>query len=411
MYNQIYLLLGLIFALGLYCGCASDFQRIDPAPEEVFVKLHGGGYDQFGAALLTTDQGYLLAGTSFTPSLGREGHMYVVETDEGGNHLHTINIAPPIFRSSGQTHDMIRTSDQGYLLCGTAFLPSGQSQAWLAKLDANFDISWNHLYGDPNSQQSAVALAEGQNGMYFALGTSTLVDPLKADGPTTAEDSTDLYLISIDPNAPEIPLWEKTIGYTGIDQGVDLLPIESGNLAVLGTTDFPENGSLDKDVLLVLINEEGNVYHTMNIGDAGQDEFARKMILTPDKQLAITGSINQREEEKMMFLTVSLLLEPDALPITILATDTTSGHDISLMDDGNFLIIGSGVSEEDQDVLLLAIDPNGSPVWGPVFFGDEGPDTGVAVLQDNEGITLLGTIQFGSQSMMSLIKTHSDGSL
>ena len=202
-------------------------------------------------------------------------------------------------------------------------------------------------------------------------------------------------------------------------EGTDLLSLEDGTIALLGITDYPENGSLDKDVLLVLVNEAGNILNANNIGSPVKDEIGYRMVHTSENHLAITGRIQQagEGEANILFLTVDLQLKPVTAPMELPTSGIASGLAIEQGADNSLLICGSGEhqkedgQETDRDIILVAITPEGALSWGPAFFGDEGFDTGVSLLPLADGIALLGSIQFGSNTMMTLIKTDLQGSL
>ena len=219
MKRQASYFLGLLSAFVCLIGCSDGFLRLEPRQEKVFVKHHGGGYNQLGAEVLTTDRGFLLAGTSFSGSLGEAGQIYLVETDAGGNEIGTSLLSVGSPGIGGSAHAMIRTQDNGYLICGTALMQDGHTDVWVIKLDAEYRVSWNHVYGDTAFNESAMAIAEAANGQIYVLGSTDGVDLLKAQSSGMVQDSTDLYLLKIHPDMPSEFAWAKTYGYTGMDRG------------------------------------------------------------------------------------------------------------------------------------------------------------------------------------------------
>ena len=250
--NKIILGICLLFL----AGCSDSFQNLGPDPATTFVKMHGGGYAQEATDISATANGFLLLGTTFTSSLGSEGQIYIVETDAGGNELSTKTISTGVQGGSGSVQSFSSASDGGFLIAGTLTYEQGNTDAWLVKTNATGETLWATTFGDTLaegilSNESAVAAVEAASGDIYLLGTTDNIDLIKGKGDTQASDSTDLLLIKIDPSASLMPAWTKVFGYTGVDRAADMLDLGNGTLALLGTTDYPEGGSTNKDIFVV----------------------------------------------------------------------------------------------------------------------------------------------------------------
>ncbi|MEL6253183.1 MAG: hypothetical protein AAFR87_14325 [Bacteroidota bacterium] len=395
-----------------FTACTENISRIGPSPEEEFFKLHGGAFDQQGIDLLENEGGFLLLGTTSTTTEGESGEMYLVQTDELGNNQFTAVFSPTLTGADATSHAMTATSDGGFLLSGTVVDEEGQSDAWLVKVNSSLELMWQQTYGGPFTDETALAVEEAPDGSIYVLGSTSEVDPLKVPGPQGVRDSSDVSLMKLDPGGNII--WSKTYGYTGTDKGSDLIILGDDEILVLGTTDFPDDGSLDKDVLLILMNAEGNPFNTQTFGEAGIDEIASRFTLLDDK-VFITGEQKQGSTSNVLFLSVDNQLEAVAGPLGISNTRYTVGFDIKPTVDGSgrFIISGTGDTEDDAklDILILRVDESGTDLDGPKFIGNQRNDSGAALLVQNNDLVMIGTTQFLSNTMMTLLKFDIDGDL
>lgn len=398
----------LLLLGGALClaSCSESSERIRVASEEAFVKLHGSGYGQITSGLLQTDQGFLLAGvTNLTPDGETGQQVYLVETDKGGNHLRTY--AQEVEGMKGLKVSAMKEATNGdLLLCGTGFLEDGSSNAWAMRRTADFVEVWQQSYGDSSTDEFGADIVETDDGAIYLLGSTSKVDPLKAEGNTPATDVLDVYLVKIDANNGDAD-WSRAYGYTGQDWGVGLAKLDGGELAILGTTEYPENGFLDTDILLILLHPDGNPYNTQTFGEPTQDEIATSLTYSPN-QIAITGGYGQETLFLLLDQQLQAIVDASAIPGI---SGPAIGNDVFSLDDNSFLIVGSGMNGEGEDVLLTKVDAAGNSIWTQ-YYGDQGDDMGAAVISlDDHSIAVAATIQFGSVSMMGLIKTQSDGSL
>lgn len=391
----------LLFLLSFFsCG---DLERLGPEPEEAFVKYHGSAYNQLAADMIKTDKGYLLVGTTDLDSPDNLSKMYLVQTDEGGNHFQTNTISASD-EGIGIAHSILPVGD-GFLICGTV-TQQGQEDVWLVKVDSNLQEEWQQVYGETETNESALAMTQTGSGMIVLVGTTDNIASKANGAPTNAIDSSDVFVLKIDIGNRDRPIWQKTYGYAGVDQGTDIISLGGEDLIVLGTTDYPDNGTLDKDVFLISLNREGNPKDTQTFGDPDMDEIATQMILT-ENELAITGS----RDDQLLFLRVNpISLKSLIGPLSLAVSGTgSSGHAIASHEKTNYLIVGRGGNTGNQEALL--IETADGLVIHERIFGGQGKDCGAAVLAVPNGIALLGTFQFGTNDMMGLVKVRPDGSL
>lgn len=410
----------LILLCTCYYGCSDRFLGLVPdieGLEDTFIKNYGGSYDQTGVEIVQLDDGFLLVGNTYSETNGFESQMYLVETDLKGVIRETKVVAVGDDVVEGRVAYISPTADGGFLLCGTSTRIQNatddwdETDIWLVKLNSAYDVLWNKHLGSLEDNEFGAAVQE-VNGAIFVLGTTTQVDPSKDKSATPIDyPDVDITLFKLEPNQGEL-VWQKNYGYTGIDEGKDLLDLGNGQLLILGVTDYPEDGSLDQEVLLITVNEEGNESNTRTYGTRGVEEIPSRMSFSGDgQQIGITGLIIESGLEYPLFLRVDLQLNPELAPMKISfiepdepTLEPARGFDIEpgILDENTFIISGTGFF----DIMLLQIDDQGI-VGDRKFIGtDETDEVGGGFVLSETGATVIGTIGFIDNSMMILTQTN-----
>lgn len=393
---------GLIF---LQLSCSEEFQNLGPDPVETFLKLHGGDANEVGADILKTAEGYVMLGTTYSGA-EEEAELYLVATNEGGEQLWTKNIPVDVPGVSGMGNALLSLQNGNYLACGKATDANQQTDAWVVLFSSTGAVIWQMRYGGQESQETAVAMALAENGDVFLLGTTTAINPVKTEGPRTAIDSTDIYVAKIDIEAGGVLLWEKAIGYTGIDEAADIISLSDGNFAILGTTDYPETGiPLDKDLWVSLMNSEGNIFHTQIFGDSADDEWGRQMIQASDGNLVVVGYADPEMGARVIEVNkMNLQLES----LWSKRFGTGQGNSVWGQPDGSLMLTGNNA----RNLLFLkGIDANGMDIPGLTeqTFGYSSSVNSIGaslIATIDGGVAVVGTLDFETSTMMMQLKTN-----
>ncbi len=209
-------------------------------------KTYGGiGDDVVRSLVKTSDEGYALAGYTYSFGSGNED-FWLIKTDKYGNMEWNQTYG-------GGSHDiarsLIETSDGGYALTGfTQSFGTGQAHCWLVKTDAAGNIQWNHTYGKEDTTY-AFALVETSDGGYQLAG-----------GIYYSNVSTEFLLIKTDGSG--IIEWNQTYGGMGDEQAHALVATSDGGYAVAGGTNSYGAGSNDSwsyDFWLIKTDESGDI--------------------------------------------------------------------------------------------------------------------------------------------------------
>jgi len=217
------------------------------------IKLNSSGEDEwnttFGGSDLdggecvrqTSDEGYIISGSTESFDSGGNGDAWLIKTDMNGNEIWNKSYG-------GQYLDIgksvIQTSDGGYVLTGsTSSYGAGNHDAWLIKTDMYGNEIWNNTYGDSSWDQGK-SVVQTADGGYFITGDYT--DPIQGD--------LELYMIKTDSDG--IEEWNYIIEHESLgstDSGSYGIQTNDGGYIATGETGEYNLAKVD----LLLIKLEG----------------------------------------------------------------------------------------------------------------------------------------------------------
>ncbi|KCZ70793.1 hypothetical protein ANME2D_02818 [Candidatus Methanoperedens nitroreducens] len=163
-----YIIAGTTFSYGAG-GSDAWLIKTDANGSRLWDKTFGGTGNESAASIQkTSDDGYIIAGTTFTYGAGGSD-AWLLKTDANGSRLwdKTFGGVNNEWASSIQ-----QTSDDGYIISGTTFsYGAGGSDAWLIKTDANGSRLWDKTFGGVNNE-SAASVQQTSDGGYIISGTT-----------------------------------------------------------------------------------------------------------------------------------------------------------------------------------------------------------------------------------------------
>ena len=204
--------------------------------DTLWTKTFGGSnYDVGYSVRETTDEGYIIVGTTESFGAGDED-VWLIKTNFIGDTLWTKTFGG-IYRDAGRS--VQQTTDGGYILIGyTDLLGFSERKIWLIKTNANGDTIWTKTYGFGNDAQgSSVQQTTDEGyiivGYYFSL--------------YAGYDNVCLIKTNISGDI----LWTKTFGGDNFDYGY----------SIQQTTDrgYIITGMKDGDVWLIKTTPEGTI--------------------------------------------------------------------------------------------------------------------------------------------------------
>lgn len=263
----------------------------------VWQRSYGGSQNDFAHDVAVTDDGYALAGVSYS-SNGQvsnqfgNGDIWIVKTDLNGN----INWQ----RSYGSNQldiakKIIPTIDGGYLLAGMTHSNDIAStngtyaygDIWLIKINATGDIEWQQTLNGSRSE-IPTALLQTATGDFMLAGIS-----FSKDGDFNNFGNSDAFIAKI--NKTGSLQWVKNYGGTANDAIHDLKASKDGNYIATGyrgLIDITATGvkpDYDEQAWVLKIDTNGNEQWNRTFGGSKYEQ-AQSIATTLDGGYILTAN-------------------------------------------------------------------------------------------------------------------------
>lgn len=292
---------GCIFAVSTYSknvdleGIAPDdypiwVVKLDADSETEWQRFFESSYANDAVINQMPDGGFLLAGQVFYNSDGTAARL--TRLDPQGVTLWEKDIHTHDYHSC---EDLVPTPDGGYLMAGqvsdnsTFGLLSGEW--WIAKLNSNFEITWENLVSG-NSSDVAQKILISPDGGYLVAGVSSSTSGFFQG----SNGGQDIWLIKYDGNGNVV--WKNNFGGSNTEYFADIEYTGNGNILLLAGTrsangDISYNNGIE-DFWLVNLNSLGIMQWETTFGGSFNDLPSDGMLLPGGKYLMAgsTGSLN-----------------------------------------------------------------------------------------------------------------------
>lgn len=161
--------------------------KADASGNSVWTQFYGGAStDSAYSVQETSDNGFILAGSTFTYGAGG-GDMYLIKTDSAGNQSWYKTYGQSFFDGAVNVQE---TSDSGFIIAGTTkSFGSVLHGMLLIKTDAAGNESWHQVYGGAGDDIGEYVRQTNDNGFIFAGYTNSF-----------GAGSNDIYVIKTDSN-------------------------------------------------------------------------------------------------------------------------------------------------------------------------------------------------------------------
>ena len=200
-------------------------------------------------SVLDLEDGFLLVGNVFLPSGDTDG--YVVKTDAEGKLRWNVTLGG---EKVDKLFSAVETQD-GFVLVGLTYSFGDDSDVWVAKIDVNGEVVWNKTYGGAMEDAGrAIAYREGNN--YVVAGYTN----------SMGNGDYDFLLLKIDDSGNLS--WNKTYGGTQSDKAYAIAESADGFVAV---GDTRSKGESDNDAWIIKIDPNGNSLWDKTVGGEGFD--------------------------------------------------------------------------------------------------------------------------------------------
>ena len=253
--------------------------KLDNKGKEQWQQSYGGEYaDLLRSIEATADGGYILGGYSNSPqsgdksnvNYGEGGDYWIVKIDGKG----TIEWQQTIGGDKDdQLYALHQTSDQGYIVAGSS--NSGVSNSknktntsgtdfWVLQLDTLGNIVWQQTY-DFGKYDIVTSLVENDDHT-FLIGGHAQSENKNGKDP---ESVNDYIALKISPTGEK--LWEKTVGSSGEDILKKVIETRDGGYVMAGTSDGKasrdkNSGVGNKDFWVVKLRDKDKKTTTAKTG-------------------------------------------------------------------------------------------------------------------------------------------------
>jgi len=245
----------------------------------------GADYDFAYSMVLTSDDGYVLAGCTESYGAGNRD-VWLIKTDSAGSMEWN--------QTYGGTNDdygysVVQTSDGGYAVAGTTLsFGAGEIDVWMVKTDSAGNAMWNQTYGGMQIDE-AFSLVQASDDGYALLGR------------TNSFGACDYWLVKTDSTG--IMEWSQTYGGPLGDIGKSVVQTVDGGYAMAGYSNYYINSSYAVvDFWLVKTCSGGDVNGdgTINVLDLtivsfAYGNFEGEPNYNPDADLNSDGVVDMRD--------------------------------------------------------------------------------------------------------------------
>jgi hypothetical protein len=304
------------------------------------------GDDDRAYNAITAGDGYLVVGSSESNKTGVTVG-WALRLDQDGNVIWNQTF----LEGSGTELRVALNLTDGFLLVGNEFLPSGDENGYVAKINSQGALMWQKTIGGEDLNKLFSAIAAPDCFVLFGLTYSN------ANGESNA------WVVKIDANGNVV--WNKTYGnatYTAATTGA-LAP--DGNYMVAGYTS--SRGDNNYDFLLMQIDPNGNMIWNKTYGGTGSQE-ASAMTKAPDGYVIVGDT--QSPDSNMHSWVVKVDWNGTMLwAKTVGGKNADSPYFIISSEDGGYLVGGFTFSfgAVNRDFWLFKIDDSGQVAWSCII--------------------------------------------
>ncbi len=236
-------------------------------------RTFGGSEDDVGYSVeQTSDGGYIITG--WTKSYGAGGYdVWLIKTDANGNKEWDRTFGGS---ENDYAYSVQQTTDGGYIITGeTNSYGSGNSDAWLIKIDREGNKVWDRTFGG-SEYDIGYSVEQTSDGGYVITGETR----------SYGEGGMDAWLIKTDGNGNKE--WEMIFGGSEYDVGYSVGQTSDGGYIITGET--RSYGSGWSDVWLIKTDGNGNKEWDRTFGGS-ENDYAYSVEQTYDGGYIIGGNI------------------------------------------------------------------------------------------------------------------------
>lgn len=290
---------------------------------------------------------------------------------------------------------VISTSDGGFAVLGYTQSMDGDVTGkssenydyWMLKFNSEALLEWNKTYGGSGDDRGS-QLIQTSDGGYALIGYSD-----SSDGDVTINNGNrDFWVIKI--NATGAIIWEKSFGYSGVDEGVSILETSDNHFILSGVLDVTASGGdgnsgrysprhAGGDYWSIKINASGDMVWSRFYGGSFTDNPAGIIENITSDLITVGGSDSNDVDISNNKGTYDFWVIKSSSSGAIIWEKSYGGSEIDeargviSTDNGDHIIVGDTRSEEQDvsfnnggaDLWVLRISDNGDTIWEKSYGG------------------------------------------
>ena len=329
--------------------------------ELVWEKTFGGCGDDRAFAAVNAGNGFLVAGSSTSFNSQNRTDAWALRVDQEGNEVWNRTFT----ENYGAEFRCILSLDDGFLLAGNTFQPSGNTFAYIVKVDDQGLIVWSQNLTSYDASIKLFSATQTADGFCFA---GLLKNPGYANS--------NVWLAKMDSDGNVE--WSKVFEGFGDAAGRAITPTGDAGLIVASYCDLAGNGNYD--FLLLKTDLQGNLQWQKTFGGSESDK-AYTIVSTRDGYV-VAGDTRSKGAGDCDAWIVKVDLAGN------LVWDRTvggAGFDtptcVAAVGDGGFVFAGTTFSfgNGQRDFWLFKVSENGKVVWSSTV-GRSGYEEAYAVV-------------------------------
>lgn len=337
----------------------------------------GGDHDGGRSVVEVSTGGYACVG--FTESSGAgSSDVWLVRTADDGSPLWTQTYGDIEYDSGFSIQEV---AAGGFIILGeTSNYGLGGRDWFLIRVSSDGTFLWGHAYGRfYDDEVGSIIEVSG--------GDLALVGSIRAFG--SHFDDADVWIMRTDYLGYEI--WNYTHGGKFHDRGEDVIEVNAGGFAFVGTT--YSYGAGDADVYLLRTEANGNLLWSRTYGSSGY-ETGQAVIEVSTGGFAIVGDVSPYGVNTRNML----LIRTDAFGNhlwnqTYGGSNYDGGYSLIEVSTGGFALVGNCQSygAGARDLWIVRTDIDGTVLWNQTF-GGVNADQGLSIIQvSSSDFVVLGT--------------------
>ena len=255
--------------------------------------LGGSAYGFATDIQQTSDSGYIVLGYTYSTDGDVGGNngdndYWVVKLGNTGNLIWETNIGGS---GDDRATAIQQTTDDGYIVAGYTYSPDGDTDYWIVKLDVVGNLIWETNLGG-SGWDEAFSIQQTSDGGYIIAGQSE-----SNDGNVGGNNGQwDYWIVKIDDTG--IIIWETNLGGSDADKALSIRQTIDDGFIIAGYSESDDgdvgenNGS--QDYWIIKLDNSGNLIWETNLGGSSTDS-PRSIQQTNDNGYIIAGSSNSSD--------------------------------------------------------------------------------------------------------------------